>query len=84
MDASHFPIVEYQTHPVCRYDVQTGAYSFSEWQERRSIDLRWVASARPWETDFTEISLCGSADSLPVRCAYRDFMRDWTRAKGLP
>lgn len=84
MIADRFPIVEYDTTPVCRNDAATGGYIF-DWQGRRSVDLRWVASATPWETHFTEITLCGAgaAASVLIRCPYSDFMRDWARAKGV-
>lgn len=72
-----FPIVEYQTWPEWTNDGLV-------WTKRISVDLRWVAAAKPWaEEEGVEIAFCGGSAFYTIRALYEDFMWDWVRAKGL-
>lgn len=90
-DASHFPIVEYESEPDelvpvlfpgCRH-----GWKWRKWTSVMSIDLRWIASVMPGQDYLTgesvQVSLCGTGQLFHIRCSYADFRRDWTRAKGL-
>lgn len=79
MDASHFPIVEYESDP--QWD--QGSW---QWTSKICLDLRWISSASPERSlgeEWTEIAMTGSASIRRIKALYPDFMRDWTRAKGL-
>ena len=76
-----FPIVEYATDPESVWE--DGKEIGWKWVVKTSMDLRWVASARPYTSDSTYVTLAGSNCQIPIHVSYEDFMRDWVRAKGL-
>ncbi len=57
----------------------------TRWKEKMAIDIRWIAGARPWQSQGvtgTAITFAGSGrwDHV-IRMAYPDFMAAWMSAK---
>ena len=62
------------------------------WESKRSIDMRWVSSARPYmvgltpdtHEDVTMVTLAGSDErhAFVVRSTYSRFMELWVQAQG--
>lgn len=74
-------IVEFETS----WDIDDG------WQSKRSVDMRWVSSARPYLVgimppleDATMITLAGSSEAhaFVVRSTYSRFVELWVQAQG--
>lgn len=55
------------------------------WESKMTIDLAWVACARPWKvTVGTVIRMAGANEDTVLRIPYSDFMAAWMQAKGIP
>jgi hypothetical protein len=75
-----FPIVEYDVDPLTDTRVDPPGLI---WEDKVSIDLRWVASASPQYNDTTIIQMCGCDQYKWINIPYTTFMEDWLKAKGI-
>ena len=68
-------IKEYQTHP----EWAGGAPGVGGlvWDGKRTINLRYVTSVRPYANDAVLISLIGEIGAFAIRAEYDHFIRDW-------
>lgn len=86
-------IVEFETSPYLQ-SLDTGMLTrglpsswHNEWEGKVSVDLKWVASARPKAAHgfiWTEISMAGSGgnQAFGINIPYSEFMPMWMKAKG--
>ena len=79
-------IKEYRTDPEAAFgsNDQGMRTRIFEWQSFRSIDLRYVTSARPVEAyrlRWTAVTLVGDAAACAIDVEYEAFCRDWQSVK---
>ena len=81
---SNRTIREFEAYPEAGF-VEGQGWIAVLWKGRVSIDLAWVAGARPGQfVGTTAVIMAGSGwqHEVPIRCAYRDFMKMWVEARG--
>lgn len=77
-------LLEVQTDPEWASD-STGTTVSYTWRSKMTVDLHWVATARPyWDDQTTVIQMAGSTRETPINISYGDFMVMWMQAKGIP
>jgi hypothetical protein len=71
-------IIEYMTDHEVTFQRGTAVLKYGG---VRSVNLRYVTSARPYYHDATAISVLGDNKSFVINVDYERFMRDWRSAK---